>query len=164
MRSLALLVVLAACGKDLPAFTPELMPPSASPLMMGSSTEAEVMAKIASLPENERQVVKDKSLGGTQVVAFNDHPSIHIEHPAFGEAWLWDMGGTPKLGKLTLEGEGCAWVVANIAKLEGSTACPGNRKTGGSEKGGYWCASLDGHTIHIECSPTEIDLWVGKKR
>lgn len=165
MRTFLFVSVLAlvGCKKELPAFKPELMPPSSSPLVLGSSTEADVMAKVGSLPKDGLQVSKDKSLGGDQMVAFNDHPSIFIKHPDFGEAWLWDIGGTPKLGKLDLvKAEGCAWVLEHIAKLEGSRNCPGNRKTGGNADGGYWCASLDGHTVHIECGRSMIELWLGK--
>jgi hypothetical protein len=159
---LVLLLALAGCEKA-PKFTPAMMPPAASPLVLGTSTEADVLAKVASLPKDTLEVSKDKSLGGDKMVAFNDHPSIYIKHPDFGEAWLWDIGGTPKLGKLTLvKSEGCPWLLEHIANLDGSRKCPGNRKTGGNADGGNWCASLDGHTVHLECGRSMIDYWLGK--
>lgn len=155
-------LVVASCKKELPTYTPALMPPSAAPLVIGSSTEADVMARIAALPKEELEIAKDLSLGGDMKVAFNDHPSIHIEHPKFGAAWLWNIGGSLKLGKLTLtNSEGCAWTLEHVATLDGAKNCPGNRKTGGTADGGYWCAELDGTTVHIECGRTMNDYWLG---
>lgn len=166
MRSRGVVVgfalAVASCKKELPKYTPALMPPSAAPLVLGSSTEADVMARIAALPKEELEIAKDLSLGGDQHVEFNDHKSLNIRHPKFGQAWLWDIGGSLKLGRLTLVGsEGCAWTLEHVATLAGAKNCPGNRKTGGTADGGYWCAELDGHTVHIECGRTMNDYWLG---
>lgn len=160
----ALAVGCGSKSDSLPKLTPELMPPAASPLFLGKSTEADVLAKVAKDPAPE--VKKDKSLGGDGQVMFNEHKSIWIGQEAFGEAYLWsDGGGAPVLGRLALkQTDACAWVNEHIGKLEGAKNCPGNRKTGASNGTSYFCASLDDHVVHIECSGTTIEYWLGKKR
>lgn len=149
------------CGKggSRPKLTAELIPPAARPLMLTTSVEADVMAKTAT-PE----VKKDKAFGGDSALTFNDHPLISIKDGE-NSYELWTMGdGPPKLGRIYVRGEGCAWVNEHIAKLDGSRNCPGNRKTGPSGSTGYYCLTADnGHVVHVECSEKMIEYWVSDK-
>jgi hypothetical protein len=156
---LAALVVTGCKGSSRPKLTAELLPPGAHGLMLGTSVEADVMAKTTS-PE----VQKDRSFGGEGVVMFNDHKLISISD-ATGTYELWTMGdGAPKLGRMSLRGDGCAWVTDHIAKLDGSRECPGNRKTGMSGSVGYFCLTADnGHVVHVECSEKTIEYWLSDK-
>ncbi|HEU4612278.1 MAG TPA: hypothetical protein VFS15_09390 [Kofleriaceae bacterium] len=157
------MAMVAGCGKggggSRPKLTAELLPPAAQPLMLVTSGEADVMGKV-SAPE----VTKDKAFGGESSNTFNDHPLITIKD---GESYyeLWTMGdGPPKLGRISLRGEGCAWVNEHIATLDGSRNCPGNRKTGPSGSTGYYCLTADnGHVVHVECSENMIQYWVSDK-
>jgi hypothetical protein len=154
-------IVAAGCkGSSRPKLTADLIPASAQPLMLGKSVEADVMAKT-----NSPEVKKDKSFGGDGVVMFNDHKLVSIED-AGGSYDLWAMGdGPPKLGRMSVRGEGCAWVKDHIAKLDGSQDCPGNRKTGLSGSVGYFCLTAeDGHVVHVECSEKTIEYWLSDKR
>jgi hypothetical protein len=171
-----LLVALVSigCGKSssLPKLTPALMPPSASPLVLGASTEADLIAKLGpakpATPEGrEREISRDKQFGGEGQVQFNEHASIRINEPGVGEFYLWADGGrTPVLGRFDIKApEGCAWLKDNVAKLDGARSCPGNRKTGVTGDNGYVCMQLDdGRVVHAECSTNSISYWIGKKR
>lgn len=168
-----LAIASAGCkSESLPKFTPALMPPSASPLVLGASTEADVIAKLGpakpATPEGRvREIKKDKSLGGEGTVAFNDHPSVYIEEPGVGGFYLWsEGGGAPVLGQFEIKApEGCAWLQEHVGKLDGARKCPGNRKTGVTAQSGYVCMQLDdGRVVHAECGEHSIGYFIGKKR
>ena len=148
----ALAVLAAGCkSSSRPKFTPELMPPSAKPLVLGTSTETDVLAKAPGA-----EVHKDKSLGGDQIVEFNQHKGVYIEGGGLGgSAYLWPGNdGTPRLGMLTVKApEGCGWIKEHIAKLDGARNCPNNRKTGESGNEMYYCLDApDGRVVHVECT------------
>lgn len=160
-----LVLAVGGCkGDSRPKLTAALMPPSAQPLMLGTSVEADVMAK-ATTPDAPPTVKKDKSFGGEGVVEFNDHKLISITDKNGNSYELWTMGnGAPKLGKLYLKGDGCPWVQEHIAKLDGAQNCPGNRKTGMSGTVGYFCLTAEnGHVVHVECSEQTIEYWLSDK-
>ena len=170
-KPLLIAVALAACGKSdsRPTFTPALMPPSAAPLVLGQSVEADVIAKFGA----EMEISRDKSLGGTEQVGFNEHAAILIQRRPGTELYLWTQAdATPRLGRFTIQApEGCAWVHDHIGTLSGARNCPGNRKTGkmtdksGTTESGYYCLAMpDGRVVHVECGGTVIEYWIGKKR
>ena len=161
IASLAFAALATGCKSSRPKFTPELMPPSAKPLVLGTSTETDVLAKAPGA-----EVHKDKSLGGDQIVEFNDHKAVYIEGGGLGgSAYLWPgKDGTPRLGMLTMKApEGCSWIKEHIAKLDGARNCPNNRKTGESGNEMYYCLDApDGRVVHVEC--THDALLVGGSR
>ncbi len=150
----ALVVALAACSKDRPKLTQERMPPAIAWLTLKKTTEAEILAKYPNA------VVGDMTM--------NDKPSheIKIETPNV------TLLTTPRskdgvLFRITLfEDNICDWVKTTIVPLEGSTNCPGNRKTGGSSGRGYYCMETEGgEVIALDCydkesSTDELDLFV----
>jgi hypothetical protein len=166
------MTLCAGCGKagsDAPRLTPALMPPAAAGLVLGKSTEAEVLAKLPGA-----KVKKDKSLGGTEgVVQFNDHPIERITTDAIG-ATLWaDAAGTLRLQRLTAFGPGhCAWLKQTIGAVPGAETCRGtNRRAGDHGHEMFYClATEDGaQRVWVDCSrdtpkvgggtADELELW-----
>jgi hypothetical protein len=168
-------LVAAGCKDDaLPKFTPALMPPAASPLVLGKSTESDVLAKLgparpaASPDDRVREIAKHEKLGGNGIVAYNEHPSIFINEPGFGEFYLWAEAdnSVPVLGHFSIkQDQPCAWLAANVGKLEGAENCPGNRVRGIRGETGYLCLVMDdGRVVHAECGGSTISYSIGKKR
>src|SRR5512141_1387045 len=98
MRSLLLvslvLVSASACGKGggAPVLTAKLMPPGAEGLVLGTSVEADVLPKLPGA-----KIDKDKSLGGSGVVMFNEH-AVEVVRSDAGEITLRpDDKGTPRV-------------------------------------------------------------------
>lgn len=123
------------------------MPPGADGLAIGASTEAQVVAK---LPGAEAS--KDESLGGSGVVAYNDHRCEYLRSDK-ATATLWkDAGGTLRLMRWQTHGPGlCDWATKTTAAMTGDKACNGNRRMDPGET--QWCAtSSDGALIvAIDC-------------
>ena len=107
---------------------------------------------IAKVPTHE--INKDKSLGGTEKVAFNDLAAEHVSAEGVGSFWLLPgSDGVPRLAMFRIRAqEGCGWVKEHIGNLDGAERCPGNRKTGESGKSLYYCLSADdGRIVHVQC-------------
>lgn len=144
---------IAACGKgsgsgaaaDRPKLTQ--MPPGADGLVIGASTEAQVAAKMPGA-----QVDKDQSLGGSGVVAYDDHPCEYLRADK-ATATLWkDAGGTLRLMRWQTHGPGlCDWAAKTTSAMNGDKACIGNRRMDPGET--QWCvASSDGAVrVVIDC-------------
>jgi hypothetical protein len=146
MKRYLLIAMIAACGKggsgggssnDLPKLTQ--MPPGAEGLVIGASTEAQVTAKFPGA-----EISKDKSFGGgDMVVEYNEHKA-EVVRLAKTTATLWkDAGGTLRLMKLEMYGDGlCDWATKTATAMKAG-ACGGNRKMDPGEH--QWCvASADG--------------------
>lgn len=152
---LALILAVSACSKDRPKLTQDRMPPSIAWLSLKKTTEAEILAK------HPNAVVGDTKMNGTPSHA------IKIETPKL------ELMTTPPtkdgvVFRITLfEDDICDWVKTTVVPHEGSTNCPGNRKTGGSSGRGYYCMETEGgEVIALDCydkqppSIDELDLFV----
>jgi hypothetical protein len=178
MRTIAIsILVVAACGKSgggggggvaAPRIDAKHMPPGAEGLVVGASTEAQVAAKLPGAT-----VDKDKSLGGSGIVQFNDHP-VETMHTDTMTATLWSDGDALRLMRLILRGAGrCDWVKQTIATLPDAAACRNtNRKPGDSGGEMLYClATEDGaRSLWVECArdqqmvgggkTDELTLWI----
>jgi hypothetical protein len=121
------LFAIAGCGKygKGPPMTGDLVPPPVARLglVLGASTEEEVVAKIPGA-----DVSRDQSLGGGVVVKLNDAPAVHATAGGL-EAWL--TGTPPRLVRLSVQEDGvCDWVKAEIMSRDPPRSCrPSNRGT-----------------------------------
>jgi hypothetical protein len=155
MLSCAVVVVgLAACSKDRPKLTQERMPPTLRSIILGKTTEAEILATYPSATVTD--------------MVFNDAKSheIKVESPH-----LTFITKPPTKDGIVYrlyleEANVCDWVKTQIHPLEGSTNCPGNRKTGMNSSESYHCMDLpDGTLATVECRPreaprnAEIEFW-----
>ena len=79
MRKISVVVVvLAACGSSRPAFDDKMLSPAVKGLKVGVSTLDDVTK---AFPDGK--VTKDSSLGGDQVVMYNDHKAISVHADGF---------------------------------------------------------------------------------
>lgn len=153
--ALVLFVLCAACKSEAPAssastpaptvyepkLSAELVPPAAKGLVLGVATDEDVVKAFGA-----GETLKDKSIGGTIVVQYNDKPALHIDLPAkdeviAGEAWLVPDGdGKPRLSMLSLTtkaADTCKWIEANVAKHEASKRRPGSNRVYGKDGNGF---------------------------
>jgi hypothetical protein len=147
-----------------PKMTEELVPPAAKGLVLGKASDADVITAFGA-----GETLKDKSIGGTINVQYNEKPAMHIDLPAKddvlgGEAWLVpDDGGTPRLSRLEVRVKTpgtCAWVETNVGKFDATKRRPGsNRKFGKDGRGlEYTAGSPDGtQAVGLECHPSTQD-------
>jgi hypothetical protein len=159
MRSLSCVVVgaigLVACSKDRPKLTQERMPQAIRAITLGKTTEAEILAAYPSAKVGD--------------MTFNDAKSheIKVESPALTFITKPPTKDGVVYRLYLEEPNACDWVKTQIDPLEGSTSCPGNRKTGISKHGGsHHCMDMpDGTLVTIDCNPresprpAEIELW-----
>jgi hypothetical protein len=145
------LALCASCGKGggAPVLTAKLMPPGAEKLVLGTSVEADALAVLPGAT-----IDKDKSLGGSGVVMFNDH-AVEVLHSDAGEITLRpDDKGTPRLLRVVLQGPGrCDWVKQNIASLPGAETCHGTNRRSGDHGGEMlYCLQTEaGARVWVEC-------------
>ena len=66
----------AAAREFLPKITDAHLPAPLAGLVPGTSTEEDVLARFRDL-----RIDKDKSLGGTMTVSYNDHPAVMLRLP-----------------------------------------------------------------------------------
>jgi len=177
-RTLLVLALLAsACSEEsaaapapapgpeyAPRLTKELVAPAAKGLVLGVATEKDVTAAFGA-----GEIVKDKSLGGTAKVLYNEAAAVRITLPAKddvvkGEAWFAaDGGGEPKLQRLELvmkKNDSCKWIETNVGSVDGTTRRPGSNRSYGPGKGGgsYTAGTPDGaKAVGIDCHPSIRD-------
>jgi hypothetical protein len=146
-------VGLVSCTKDRPKLTQDKMPATLRAVTLGKTTEAELLA---AYPKAE---IRKLNFNGA------DSHEIVIESPRM----RFTTKPPTKDGivyRIYLEEANiCDWVKTQIDPLEGSTNCPGNRKTGMSSAESYHCMDLpDGTRVTIECRPghtpvADMELW-----
>lgn len=147
-----------------PKLTQELVAPAAKGLVLGVATEKDVTAAFGA-----GEIVKDKSLGGTAKVLYNEAAAVRITLPAKddvvqGVAWLAAEGaGEPKLQRLELvmkKNDSCKWIETNVGSVDGTTRRPGSNRKFGPGKGGgsYTAGTPDGtKAVGIDCHPSIRD-------
>jgi hypothetical protein len=150
---IVIVVGLVGCSKDRPKLTQDKMPATLKAATLGKTTEAEILA---SYPNAE---IRKMNFNGV------DSHEIRVESPSItfttkpptkdGVVYRISLG----------EANICDWVKTQVDPLEGSTNCPGNRKTGISSGGSYHCMDMpDGTLVGVECRAGQIpvsalDLW-----
>lgn len=152
------LLVIGACSKDRPKLTQERMPATIRSITLGKTTEAEILAAYPSAKVSD--------------MTFNDAKSHEIKvespHLTFITKPPTKDGVVYRL--YLEEPNACDWVKTQLDPLEGSTNCPGNRKTGIAKHGSsYHCMDLpDGTLVTVDCNPraspnpSEIEFWAHK--
>jgi hypothetical protein len=181
MKRLLLLLTIVACDDKKPAeatptptpapgrtfepmLTEDMVAPAAKRLVLGVATVAEVAAAFG-----VGEIAKDKSLGGTARVEFNDKPAVRMKLPAKdglveGEAWFQPIAnGQLRMTRLALLAKAsgnCEWIGKIVASLPNTTRRPGSNRVFGKEGNGYGltAGTTDGTApIGIECHPSERD-------
>jgi hypothetical protein len=141
------------------------VPPLMAGLVPGVATEADVTAVFAA-----SETVKDKTLGGTAKVEYNEKPAIQAtlapKDPIVrGSAWFVpdDGGGPARLQRIELvtkEPGTCKWIVDNVGKdPEASRRAGSNRKFGKLEGGANYSGGSPDGTLpaDITCHPSTRD-------
>lgn len=175
--SLALALTLVACDdesdastaasaatKYAPALSAELVPPALRGVVVGQSTDADVMKAFG-----EGTMLTDKSLGGTGKVSYTDAPAMRLTLKPSGdidrgEAWFVpDANKTPRLQHIEIvakTADACKWIETNVGAKEGSTKRPGSNRSFGArgEGNSYTAGTPDGGAaVGIECNPSQRD-------